>query len=322
MTNTTVRTRYLLLIAALAVFAAAFLWACPSSEERAARIRIGYTPVTGNLALFAGVEQGIFEKHGLEVAIQDFQNANLHTQALLAGQIDGSATIPITTALLVEPQERGALKLLVVNIYPRQNAADALVVGKDSAIASIADLKGARIGIIPDVSAQEFVKAMVASELDPNKDVEIIQIPVQNQVDALASGQVDALWALEPLVTIAVERGVAKILEEGAMAKHIHDPMVTAAFTLSTNFIDAHPDQAQAYKTALLEASRWIAEHPDEARAILPKYTNISPELAPKVRLVEYEDAKEVLDDINFLSSWMLDRGILRSPVDPEPMVY
>lgn len=87
--------------------------------------------------------------------------------------------------------------------------------------------------------------------------------------------------------------------------------MVTAAFTLSSGFIARHPTQSLEYKVALLEAAAWISSNPDEARRILPKYTNIDPALAPKVRLVRYADVNEVVKDLEFLASWMKDRGIL-----------
>lgn len=322
MTNKTRTTLLISFVLVLVLGASAvFLWQGHPGQETET-IRIGYTPVTGNLALFVAVEQGLFENADLDVQIQDFQNANLHTQALLAGQIDGSATIPITSALLVERQQPHAIKLLAVNIYPRTPAADAIIVRQGAPINTIADLKGKRIGIIPDVSALSFVRAMVEPELDPDTDVEITQIPVPNQLDALASDNVDALWALEPLVTIAVEKGIGTVLEEGAMAKHIHEPMVTAAFTLSNEFVTRQPELAQAYKDAILAAADWIEENPEEARLVLPKYTSIEASLAPKVRLVEYADVHDTVDDIRFLAQWLLEREIIEEVPDINPMLF
>jgi len=284
-------------------------------------LTIGYTPVTGNLALFVAENQGIFDRHGLDVTLQNFQNATLHTQALLGGKLDGSATIPLPTALLLHLEQPGRFRLLVANIYPREPGADGILVATSSPATSLADLRGKKIGVLPDASAIEFVKAMLEPSTGAG-NFEIVQIPVPNQVDALAAGTVDAIWALEPTLTVATQKHVARILEEGSMSRHVAEPMVTAAFTLSSAFIAEHPRAADEYKSALIEAAHWIEKEPEAAKRILPSYTNLPPELATHVRLVKYADIRDVESALSSLSQWLRARNLLKADPPLQSLLY
>jgi len=74
-----------------------------------------------------------------------------------------------------------------------------LVGRRSSGIESVADLKGKRIATIPNTSSGYFLNRLLASAGLDDLDVEIVRIlPLNNMVNALANGEVDAVTIWEP----------------------------------------------------------------------------------------------------------------------------
>ena len=77
------------------------------------------------------------------------------------------------------------------------------ILGKS--ITQISDLRDRKIGTFPGLAMLTLTRLMIeANGLDPDKDVKIIQLAPPAQVAALNSNQVDALFTLEPIVSLAV----------------------------------------------------------------------------------------------------------------------
>ena len=78
-----------------------------------------------------------------------------------------------------------------------------------------------------------------------DKDVIIVELAPALQVQALASKQIDALLALEPMSTVAKKKGAGKVIVEAPVEKVIANPFYGGAGVITTKFVHDYPKTAE-----------------------------------------------------------------------------
>lgn len=103
------------------------------------------------------------------------------------------------------------------------------------------------------------------------------------QVQALASGQVDALLAIEPTPTIAIGKSVAKMLVPDPTVKYISDPSYFGAGIVNTGFAKKNPKTTAKIIEIIGKAINEINKNPDQYRQYFKGYTPLTDEVTSKV---------------------------------------
>jgi NitT/TauT family transport system substrate-binding protein len=101
----------------------------------------------------------------------------------------------------------------IVVIASACNKGMAVVAGKDSAIASIKDLKGKRVAIWPGSTQEVFILERLRMEGMSVRDITPVRISFSEMHLALARGDVDAYVGAEPAPGISLSTGIGKIVE-------------------------------------------------------------------------------------------------------------
>jgi sulfonate transport system substrate-binding protein len=130
-----------------------------------------------------------------------------------------------------------------------------LLVSPNSTATSLKDLVGKRIAVHrgrPWYLA--FLRLIQQSGLKPG-DFTLVNIDLQPSVAALASGNIDALFAINSY-TVA-EKGLGKIIWS---SKGQNDKKIRAELWGDKEFIDAHPDLTQLVATAYVHAQYWESQ--------------------------------------------------------------
>lgn len=249
---------------------------------------MGYVPYSSCLPLFVAVEEGYFKQVGLDVEVTKFQTANEVMNALATGRIDGIGGIGLPTYFAVEQNTPGLFKICWLCAETKEKSVNSFLARKDSDLSSLADLTGKRVGTFTGSTQVLNVRLILAKFMDPDKDVTIVQVSPQLQIQALVSKQFDALFTIEPIPTIAVEQGVARVLVDNPRCKYIQDPFPAGAAVLASKFVAAHPEEADKARRAMEQALDFIEAHEAAAKTFLPKYTPLAPELAEKSRLYDW----------------------------------
>lgn len=271
-------------------------------------VRIGYQPLTVNLPLFVAYEDGLFNKTGVKVDLVRFETTNQITDALLANKIDATGIIALQTLLSIEARTPGAFKAFAFNQQTPSKHIDALIARKDSDIANISDLKGKRVGVFPGSSTKAIAEVMLSRFMNTS-DVTIVELAPSLQIDALKSGQVDALITLEPIPTTAISLGVAKLVEETPMSKYVVENFTLGAAVVSSRFMDENPELAGKVIEAFY-AGIDKANADENQRGVLSIYLSLKPEIAAKVGVGNVVKAREAnLALIQKLSDIYYDNG-------------
>jgi NitT/TauT family transport system substrate-binding protein len=160
--------------------------------------------------------------------------------------------------------------------------------------------------------------------------VSVIEMPIGQHVAALAAGQVDAVYTLEPTGTVGRLNGATRTLEVGVVAKYIlGDPMAPwhgGAASLTSEFIKKYPDVTKKYIAAYKRGIDLVRTKPNEARPFLKGYTAIEGPLTGEVPMSDYMLYNEFKpsDAAHFQKFYDLfsDRGIFERRVIVDTLLY
>jgi NitT/TauT family transport system substrate-binding protein len=158
----------------------------------------------------------------------------------------------------------------------------------------------------------------------------VIELPIGQHVAALASGQVDAAYTLEPTGTIGRLNGSTRVLETGVISKYILGdamaPWFGGSASLKAEFVQQYPAQAKKFVAAYAKGIALVRSNPSEARQYLKGYTAIEGPLSSEVPLAAYTLYNEFTpkDVAHFQKFFDLfsDKGIFSSRLMVESMLY
>jgi NitT/TauT family transport system substrate-binding protein len=275
-------------IAIIAVLGIVFF----SSEKTAGResVRIGFMPITADYQYFVAKEKGFFEQEGLNVEEVRFASSNLMLDALAQGNIDVIASAAAPTAYIIEEKSPGTIKIFA---YTDDNNLPALIVKKEADITRVSDLQGKKIGSFPGTTAVVVLKSVLSANGVDLSSVEIQEMAPQLQLQALAAGQVDALYAYEPTPTLGELKGVSEYLRKRP-AEFLANPLYMGFSGVSGKFAREKPETVEKIVRAFKKADDFIKANDAEGRRILANRTNLPQEAAAIVPLSPFVLVREM----------------------------
>jgi NitT/TauT family transport system substrate-binding protein len=326
--STAISRRRVLQVGATATAVAA-LGIPRARAQTATKIRIGYWPIAAGLPFYAAVEKGYFKEAGLDVEPQKFAGAQQIMEAMLAGRCDGSANGTGSANLAVgEIAAPGTFKIFASNPSNVQHVLDQFLVPTASTVKAISELKGKKIASGPGI--QNVTLAKTVLERAGATGATVIELPIGQHVAALAAGQVDAVYTLEPTGTIGRLNGTTRMIEAGVIAKYIlGDPMAPwfgGSASLKSDFVKQYPADAKKFVTAYAKGIALVRSNPTEARQYLKGYTAIEGPLTSEVPLAAYTLYNEfTAKDIGYFQKFFdlfSDKGIFPSRLMVDTMIY
>ena len=293
------------------------------------KILIGFWPIASGLPLYVGLERGFFKEAGLQVEGAKFASAQQVAEAMIAGRIQGSANGTASAALaLAEITSPGLLKIVCSNPSNRKLVLDQFLVPKDSSVKAITELGGKKVACGPGI--QNVTLAKIILEKNGIANPSVIELPVGQHVPALAAGQIDAVYTLEPTGTAGRLKGLSRVLENGVIAKYVlgdaDAPWFGGSASLTTTFIKEKPDLAKRYVAAYAKAVDFVRRSPEEARKHLDGFTAIEEALAKEVPLSGFTMYNEFKpSDIDYFQKFFdvfTDRKIFNKRLDVKSLLY
>lgn len=143
----------------------------------------------------------------------------------------------------------------------------ALVVPGDGRLSKPADFKGKKLatpqlGNTQDVAARVWLKKQGYRITQLGGDVLVLPTANPDQLALFQQGKVDAVWTVEPWVTrLELEAGGKVFVDE--------TDAITTVLASSVKFLKEQPDLAKKFLAAHNELTKWLNEHPDEARELV-----------------------------------------------------
>ncbi len=237
------------------------LSAASAARAGDAVVRIGYQKY-GNLLLLkehGGLDERL-KGSGFRAEWTEFPSGPPMLEALRAGAIDVAQTGEAPPVFA----QAGRAPLVYVAAEPPAPHGEAILVPKDSTLASFADLKGKRVALNKGANVHYLlVKALEKAGVAYGDITPVFLAPADARA-AFERGAIDA-WAIwDPYLAAAQAATGARTLGDGeGVAPNVQ------FYLASKPFADANPKVVQAVVDGVRDIDAWEGENPKEAAAEL-----------------------------------------------------
>lgn len=281
-------------------------------------VRIGLFAVQDFLPYFVMRDRGFDARHGLRFEERQFAGGAGAIDAMVAGTVDVCPAVG--TFPLVLAAERGLVPDRIVAVAAN-NATDAAhpVVGvvASPSVRTWKDLTGATIA----TNARNSITSAAVIGRLRDEGVEgfsLVEMSFSNMGLGVAGGNVAAAGMNEPFLTQSLRRGDGHLLGwvmGGAPIER--GPFTSIVF--GAGFARGNPDTVKAYLRAHLDAVAWMASHPAEARALLARRLDLTPDVGREVRLALWPaDARHDPGALTAMQNVFVRSGLQRAAIAPE----
>jgi NitT/TauT family transport system substrate-binding protein len=285
----------------------------PPAPGQPEKVTVGVIAILDVAPIYLGKQKGFFTKRNIDLDLQTASGGAAIVPAVVSGQYQFGFSNVVSLLLA----SSNGLPLKVVSNGNNSTGVDndfaALMVKGDSPIKNPAELAGKKVAAntlknIVDTS----VRASVRKAGGDPKAVQFVELPFPQQPAALQSGQVDAVFVVEPFQQAVLAQGGRKIASSYVDAA----PNLTVAMYFSSQqTIAAKPDLVKRFTEAMKESLAYADAHPDEAREVIKTYTTIAPEVIAKMTLPKWP-AEIDRKSIQALADLALGDGLLTKPAD------
>ena len=290
------RSRTLAALCVALVASASLLAACGSSSSssggsgKPATLKVGVIPIADVAPLYVGMKQGFFKQQKLTIKPKIANGGPEIVTSTVSG--DDNIGFSNTTSLIIAGSKNIPLQIVTQGVLGAkkatpQEAWDAVLVKKGSAIKSPKDLEGKTISVnsLNNVGPLTINTALKKAGVDYKK-VKYLEVPFPDAVGALQSGRVDAAWEVEPFVSQAMAMGAKPILYPYEQTT----PSLTVANYFATKqYIAQNKDVVQRFAKAMNKSLEYAQSHPEAVRAAVPTYTKIPPAAAKNMKLPQWQ---------------------------------
>jgi NitT/TauT family transport system substrate-binding protein len=281
-------------LAALLLATSLMAAACGSGDSQTAsqsgqpdKVTVGVIPILDVAPIYLGKEKGFFTKHNIDLELKQAEGGAAIIPAVVSGQYQFGFSNVVSLLLA---KSRG-LPVKVVSNGNNSTGVDGkdfagLYVRGDSPIRTAKDLEGKTVAAntlqnIVDTSVRASVRKAGG---DPSK-VKFTALPFPDQPAALANGQVDAVFVVEPFQQAVLAAGARPIASSYVDAA---PNLCVAVYFASEQLRAEKPDLVKRFNDAMQESLSYADSNPDETRKIIGTYTKIDPAIIAKVTLPKY----------------------------------
>lgn len=310
--------QHLLKVAALAL---AVLGLGQPPANAATKITLLYIPGGDFVPSFVAKDQGMFERHGLEVDMSIAQNGSVISAALAAD----SAQIGVPTPPVVLQANEQGLDLVVVagaTTLPFPSGASGVIARTGSELKGPRDLEGRKVGVPGfggslDVMTRNWVKA---GRVDYRK-VNWVELQFPQMGDALKSGLVDAAAAVNPFY--------ARIIESKA-GYDIGDPWTSAPkgtmivlYAATRAWATKNREAVVGFRAALDEATVYIKDpsHLAAVRDSIARWTKLPPQAAASIAIPDNLASHAEPSGMTFWIAAAREQGLIKGNPDPASLM-
>jgi len=246
--------------------AAALAGGMPAFAQARTKVKVGYlhTPaVDGHI--WIGQESGAFAKQGLELEMIQFTTGLELFQAMIGGSLDMLST----GAVVSNFPARGQGKVFLMNNI--EYATAQLWVREDAGIKTVADLKGKQISTTTGTTAHVFLdRALRSGNLDPAKDVKLVNQRMTEAVTSFISGAVPAVALWVPFDSVIRQKlpGARKLIDASAF---FPEAAIMGGWAARNDYYEKNRAVVAKLIAAWAEVNEVVTGKPDAAAEMLQK---------------------------------------------------
>lgn len=299
-----------------------------ATTEKTNTLRMLYSEWPPDMIAYLAQEKGFFQKHGVDVElvwVDGFDDAH-EKRANNETDIWNYTLLDFLTEY-ADGTEKSAQIFLIQDFSA---GADAIVTMPENEINSVGDLKGKKVAVESGTIGEFFLKILLNKDRLTLEDLDIVQAAAEEVPALLKSGEIDAGVTYEPYVTESVAEG-GKILVDSSQERGT----IVDVYVAKSEHIAQNKDAYLALSKALLEASDYYNQNPEEAAEIMKEPLGLSKEEAlatfKTFQIPDLRDNKTAFDRVSGFASlynlgklakqYLEEQGILAEDFDLAPLI-
>ena len=237
-------------------------------------VRFAYQDRAGSVLPMLAVEKKFFEAAGIMVESYQFNNGPACAEALYTGAADVAGMGDTAAIILIAKRPDVA----VLASHATGERRHRVMVAANAPLASLADLRGKRIGVKKGTSTYGGLLAALARDGVAPDAVTIVDLPPPTLLEALAAGSIDAFAASEPTPSVAEGKGARELTDLGGLGNEYPILLVARKAYVAAN----GPALAQFF-AALNTAQAYAVAHPDEVAGLVAAQSGLQLETTRSV---------------------------------------
>ena len=301
------------------------LTACGGDREQTVTVVLDWTPNTNHTGIYVALANGYFEEAGLDVQV--VQPPEDGAVTLVAS---GKAQFGVSFQDSLAPAFAGDSPMPVTAVAAIiQHNTSGIVSRAGEGMDTPRGLEGRKYATWDLDVEKATIRDVMAADGGNFDLVELIPSTVTDEVSALQSGSVDAIWIFYGWAGVACEVADLDIdYFEFADIDPVFD-YYTPVLIGSNAWLEENPDAARAFLAALSKGYTYAAEHPAEAADILME---AAPELKANSALVyasqEYLAGEYIADAARWgefdgarwaaFFNWLNENDLMEQKLDPD----
>lgn len=229
---------------------------CACQREPAPTVRVGTLLWPAHEVFFLARHMGALPDS--EVRLVEYSTMTQIKRSFESGAID-VAGMTLDMALSLEDAGLDPRVVLVLDI---STGADGIFAGPG--IDGVAGLRGRRVGLEEQgVSLYFLARALATEGLGPS-DVQLVYLPIDQQVRAFEAGQLDAVVTFEPFSTRVQALGAKRIFDSAELPGEIVDVLVVRG-----DFLEAHPERVHQLRRGWFAALAQLRSNPGPSLRVM-----------------------------------------------------
>ena len=259
--------RILIGIIVVAVIIGGYFWLSqekPIEEEKYTgdleKITLAAYAGEAGALVYVALDQGYFEKNGLNVTIKDYGSGKAACNALIAGKADISTSAGFV--FVSNSFDNPDLRILgtVATVEVKE-----LVARKDKEITTTDDLIGKRIGVTKKSGGEFSLGRFLTFNGISLQDVELVDLKPSEIVEAVVNGDVGAGFTWDPNVY-----NMKQALGDNAISWPGYSDFYFLVLT-KKYWIENNPARAQRFMKSLLETEEYIKTNSKSSKEFVKK---------------------------------------------------
>ncbi len=294
-----------LLLSFLLIGFASLSTAEPRSQAESPRLTVGLYPTPYTRLIAIADAQGYFKKCGVEVSIRKYPSGSSALDALLNGEVEMATVVDFRFAWEMSKDPPIRVVASQGEVFESR-----IVARKDRGILQPSDLKGKRIGFVPNTISEFALQTfLLENDISPS---EVIAVPINllDQTSAVVDGRVDAVSAFVTFAFDAVDR----LGENGVVWDTRHHLVYNALLVVKESVLRS-PEAVSLFLKSLIMAETFCLTHEDQAKGIVMKEWGFRANLLDQFwarTKVGVSLNQSVISSLKIYLKWLMRRNEMR----------
>jgi NitT/TauT family transport system substrate-binding protein len=291
--------------------------ALAASPLRAETVTVASAGGADSAPSFIAKEEGYYAKHGLEGNAMLMPLMPTIPPALLANAVQIGAINPTSLIQAID----GGLDLVALaggSVISHSISNMGVVAGIESGITTPQDFVGKKVAV-PGLGAVMHVmfRYWLSEKGVDFKKVSFVEVSLPNLRDVLAKGTVDAIVAIDPVMSQIVE---AKFGTVWRLIPDMPEGQTILLYAATRDWAEKHPKEVAGFRAAIAEGAALVTSDPDKAREDLGKYLKFSPAVLKTIK-IGVQDPNLTEAQLAWWVDVMEKQGMLSTKIDVKKII-